>query len=384
MNILAVCPYGYYQELSGSFIHNQMREYVRQGHRVRVISFLPFGKPDVPGEKLSPLLALRTADGVEIFYPRFLSLSNFGRKSGFNVRSGEFMLRSQLSRILDGFRPDVIHAHTLGLGSEIGAWLKGKLGCPLVVTTHGSDTFIPYREGQLPQLKRCADQADIVVAVSSLLQRKVQDTGTSVPIQVILNGFNVQFAESNVSAQGISVIQAGSLIERKKTDTTIRAFSQLHKVYPSATLTVIGQGPERERLEGLCRELEVMDAVHFLGQQPNQEVLKQMAGAGFFVMPSVREGFGIVYLEAMACGCVTIGTEGEGIADLIVSGENGFLVPPDDPEAIVRVVEWCLDHPVEADTIAQRGRRDALGLTWARNAQQYISLFRSLTKTEEI
>ncbi len=95
-------------------------------------------------------------------------------------------------------------------------------------------------------------------------------------------------------------------------------------------------------------------------------------------MPSINEGFGIVYLEAMASGCITIGTEGEGIADLIVSGENGFLVPPDNPEAIVKVVEWCLEHPEEADGIAENGRKDALALTWEKNAAEYIKLFKEL------
>ena len=95
-------------------------------------------------------------------------------------------------------------------------------------------------------------------------------------------------------------------------------------------------------------------------------------------MPSIPEGFGIAYLEAMASGCITIGTEGEGIADLIVSGKNGFLVPPDDPDSIVRVIEWCLEHPEEADIIAERGRKDALGLTWEYNAKQYINLFQEL------
>ena len=128
-------------------------------------------------------------------------------------------------------------------------------------------------------------------------------------------------------------------------------------------------------MESLCRELGVEGSVRFLGQVPNDTVLAEMAKHRFFVMPSVREGFGIVYLEAMANGCVTIGTEGEGIADLIASGKNGFLVPPDDPQAVVGVTEWCLQHPKAADAIAERGRLDARSLTWDRNARQYIKLF---------
>ena len=95
-------------------------------------------------------------------------------------------------------------------------------------------------------------------------------------------------------------------------------------------------------------------------------------------MPSYPEGFGIVYLEAMASGCITIGTEGEGIANLIKNGENGFLVPPDDPDDIAAVMEWCLAHPEEATAIADRGRQDALSLTWDHNAEQYIKLFKEL------
>lgn len=103
-----------------------------------------------------------------------------------------------------------------------------------------------------------------------------------------------------------------------------------------------------------------------------------MAACQFFVMPSHPEGFGIVYLESMANGCITIGTEGEGIADLIHSGENGFLVPADDPDSIVQVIEWCLANPEKAAAIAERGRQDALALTWERNAAQYLALFQTL------
>ena len=97
-----------------------------------------------------------------------------------------------------------------------------------------------------------------------------------------------------------------------------------------------------------------------------------------FVSASRSETQGLTYLEAMASGCITIGTQDEGIADLIKTGQNGFLVPPEDPDAIAEVVDWCLSHPAEADAIAQRGRADALALTWERNAAQYLQLFKEL------
>lgn len=95
-------------------------------------------------------------------------------------------------------------------------------------------------------------------------------------------------------------------------------------------------------------------------------------------MPSYPEGFGIVYLEAMASGCVTIGTKGEGIDGFIRDGENGFLVPPDDVDAIVQTIDRCFQSPALEESISAAGRRDAKRQTWAHNAEQYIQLFEEL------
>ena len=96
-------------------------------------------------------------------------------------------------------------------------------------------------------------------------------------------------------------------------------------------------------------------------------------------MVSKPEGFGIVYLEAMAAGCITVGTAGEGVADVIRSGENGFLVPADDPEAIVQIIENCLANSKKAAALAAAGQIAARKLTWEENAKQHIRLFTELT-----
>jgi len=373
MNILIVCHYGLYRDLSSSFVHAQALEYARLGHRVRVLVPIPYGKRDWDGSRFSA--SPRGAGGVELVPLRYLTLSKYG-ETGFNAKSAVLALRPRLAALLEDFPPDIIQAHTLGFDSRVGAWLKGRLGCPLVVTTHGSDTSIPVEQGRAGALRPLCDAADRVAAVSSALADKLRTCGTKTPISVILNGFQPRSLPGDTpKKEPLSFIQVGHLLEQKRFHVTIRAFAAIRKRHPEASLTVIGQGPERAALEGLCRELGVEDAVRFLGQVPNETVLAEMAKHRFFCMPSVREGFGIVYLEAMAGGCVTIGTEGEGIAGLIVSGENGFLVPPDDPEAIVGIVERCLENPDAAEAIAERGRRDARGLTWERNARQYLELF---------
>lgn len=207
------------------------------------------------------------------------------------------------------------------------------------------------------------------------MKKCLLDCGVTAPMDVILNGFHVRHMAEAVEKTPYSMVQAGYLVERKKADITIQAYAELCQRYPKMTLEIIGSGDQMNRYKELCKELGVTDGVCFRGFLPNEETLAEMAKAQFFCMPSVREGFGIVYLEAMASGCVTIGTEGEGIADLIENGKNGFLVPPEDPDAIIRVIGWCLEHPKESESIAQKGRQDALALTWKRNAEQYIDLF---------
>lgn len=377
MNILVLAYYGYYREFSASFVHAQAKAYAALGHRVRALVPIPAGRADWDGKRFSGPVLRREEEGVEILAFRHVSLSTYGQK-GFNQKSLVRSFRKHASALLEGFPPDVLHAHTLGMGASLGAELKARLGVPLVTTAHGGDVFVSYDQGNRVQLRESAQAADHVACVSSLLRRRLEDCGVTVPMSVILNGFRIPNTAPTGSRPPLSMVQAGFLIARKKADVTIRSLAALRERHPEASLEIVGSGAELERFQALCGELGVGDAVRFSGYLPNSETLAHMSRARFFIMPSVNEGFGIVYLEAMASGCITVGTEGEGIADLIASGENGFLVPPDNPEAIVRTVEWCLEHPEKADAVAERGRRAALSLTWEKNAAQYLALFEAL------
>ena len=169
---------------------------------------------------------------------------------------------------------------------------------------------------------------------------------------------------------------------QKKFDVTLRAFALLKHRYPAINMAVVGSGPELENLKKLCCELNIERDVEFTGKLPNNEVLRRMAAAQFFCMPSVREGFGIVYLEAMASGCITIGTKGEGIDGFIKSGENGFLVSPDSPGEIAEIINTCLCDSALAGRIVENGKSCALKMTWEHNVDQYIKLFRELIADE--
>lgn len=377
MNILVICHFGLYQNFGSSFVHAQAAAYATLGHRVRVIVPIAVGKRDWDGNRFSGPIRCREQDGVEVYSMRYLSLSAHG-KSGFNLAHALRALSGKADKLLEGFAPNVIHAHTLGFDSEIGAFFKERLGVPLVMTSHGSDASIPIEQGRRAEVRRCCDKADAVVAVSSVLAGKIRACGTKTPVFPIINGFRIYNLPEGETTRTLSLSQVGTLNRQKRPHITLQAFAQLLETHPGMTLTFIGQGSERNSLESMGQKMGISGSIRFLGQIPNHGVLAELAKARFFILPSVREGFGIVYLEAMASGCIIVGTEGEGIADVIISGENGFLVPPDDPDAIVQAVEWCLEHPDEASAIAKRGRRDAMELTWEKNAKQYLNMFEEL------
>lgn len=378
MNILVVCHYGLYQDLSFSFVHNQIREFVKLGHRVRTIIPNGWGKADRNGNRLGKALQISQADGVELYDLRYLTLSGYG-ENGFNTRRAIGAIRAYWKQIFQDFQPDVIHAHTLGFDSDIGAWLKNRWNCPVIVTTHGSDTSVRVQQGKMEELKQYCDKVDAVIAVSSKLADKLRACGTKTMISTVLNGFRLHTLQENIEKEPFSFIQVGHLLHQKRFDVTMRAFAQVQKDHPEAHFRIIGAGVERENLENLAADLKITKKVQFFGQVSNEHVLAEMAKSQFFVMPSVNEGFGIVYLEAMASGCVTIGTQGEGISDLIISGENGFLVTPDKPEEIVDAVMLCKNNPDAMRKIAQKGKQDAMQMTWERNAVAYLALFEKIS-----
>ena len=381
MKILVVAQHQHDGSPTAIFIHDQMKEYVRAGHEVLVIAPVGVAKPDWKGDRFSLHTKSYVIDGIRHVFPRYLTLSRFGARY-INTPSAVFLVKKQLKTLLNGFQPDVIHAHVLGFGSSIGAMIKEELGCPLVVTTHGSDTTIPVNQGKYEDLRRYCENADLIISVSYALENRLKKCETDAKIVTIHNGYNEEGLTPSDDKIDCSCLQVSNLIELKQIPVTIRAFEKIYQKYPQARLTIIGQGPDRAELEKLCDDLNVRDAVIFAGQVQHQEVLAHMSKTQFYIMPSVREGLPISYLEAMGMGCIVVGTATEGIAEIIEHGENGFLVQPGDYNSIAIDVCACIDNPAKACSIAQAGYQTAQLLTWQHNAQKLVELFEKLQKKD--
>ncbi|MBH1942057.1 glycosyltransferase [Mobilitalea sibirica] len=373
MNILIIAHFQNDGSPYVSFVHDQALAYKALGHNVYVISPVVCNKKEAEvykGKKEKYI------DGIRVFYPRYLSISKYGRY-GINAFLGFYSVNKIVKKIINGFHPDIIHAHTIGFDGAISVRLKEKYNIPVSITAHGSDVVIPIEDKKLSYIISICRRANTVVTVSSKLKNILIKEAPDLNVQVILNGFNNQYC-SEVPKKKHSIIQVSNLIEQKKVDITLKAVATLYKEYRDVTLTVIGDGPEKNHLKELCTQLNISDIVNFTGQISNCEVLKRMSETEVFIMPSIKEGLGIVYLEAMASGCLTIGTRGEGIEDIIKNKVNGFLIEADNIEMIITYVRSCFENTEYNKLITQNGKESVKVLTWETNAKKYTSLFEEI------
>jgi glycosyltransferase involved in cell wall biosynthesis len=125
----------------------------------------------------------------------------------------------------------------------------------------------------------------------------------------------------------------------KGVDVTIRALPKILAVYPQVKYLVVGRGDDQPRLAQLAEDLGVGEQVIFAGFVPSEELLSHYQVADAYIMPS-QEGFGIVYLEAMACGKPVLAGDADGSADPLLDGKLGWRVPHRDAEAVARA---CLE-----------------------------------------
>ena len=369
------------------YVHEQAKVLMARGHEVVVISSVgvtPMMKRLRPGQAA---VAARTpkeavVDGVKVYYPRYLTLGNAGEK----LLGGRLLAAAALpvAKRLHREKPfDVVHAHMLPRDGHAGLLVARALGIPMALTVHGTDIFHYFIPGKTPWARNqmIAREADALMAVSSLLMSRVKPYRPQEKLSCIVpNGVDLSLVPDETKNAPYAVISVGTLKARKCMDRTLEAFARIAGEYPTATLTIVGIGEMEAQLKARIAELNLHDRVTLTGGLPHDEVIARMAESDLFVLPSWGEGYGIVYIEAMAAGCIAVGAEGEGIADTITDGENGFLVPAGDIDALERVMRRVFENRDAFSALRARGTRDARLLTWARNAQMVEEVYLEMIK----
>jgi glycosyltransferase involved in cell wall biosynthesis len=279
-----------------------------------------------------------------------------------------------LARLVRSLRTDVVHTHLVhaDLYGGIAARVRG---AQLVSTKHNDDRF---RVGPFRYVERALTRlADRVIAITEALRcfnvERVGLPGEKVTtIHYGLDDLPAPWGENPpdpVRAGARVLLCVTRLVPQKGVDVAVRALPAVRARHPDAALVVLGEGPERARLEALAG-----DGVYLLGRVP--DVAAWLRRAEVLVHPVRWEGFGLAMLEAMLAGLPVVASRVSSTPELVVDGETGVLVPPDDPPALAAALNRVLDDP---SGLGEAGRERArLEFSVARMADRTAEVYRSL------
>ena len=307
---------------------------------------------------------------------------------------------------------DVVHCHTW-YADMAGLWLKILHGMPLVITTHSLEPLRPWKEEQLGRgyhlstwIERTAiEAADAVIAVSEGTRREVLEFYDLDParVKVIHNGIQPDvfrrkdpgpaLRKYGVPEDKPYLLFVGRITRQKGVLHLVRA---LRQVTPDLQAVLCAGAPDTEEI-GREMEAEVRNlqmerrGVHWIHEMvPVPELVRLYSGAALFVCPSIYEPFGIINLEAMACGCPVVASRVGGIPEAVADGETGILVPlqskgapdfePRDPAAFQRDLAAAINS-LHADGALRRRmseagrRRVEERFSWANIARRTLDLY---------
>lgn len=274
-------------------------------------------------------------------------------------------------RFLREWQPDVIHAHWI-IPQGLVACLAVGNRVPVLCTSHGGD--LHYLSSTLFQKLKAwvLRRSRRITVVSSSMLADVEALAPRVPVDVIPMGtdLSTRFVppERADERDDDEIVFVGRLVEKKGVRYLLDALAVLAQTRPRLKLTIAGDGPFRQALTQRARLLGIADRVTFLGGVPHRDLAALYRRAAVAVFPFViagdgdQEGFGLVVVEAMGCGCPVIASDIPAVRDTVQHDVTGILTPPKDPEALALSIEQCLSD----ESLRARLAHAALSVVRAR------------------
>jgi len=250
--------------------------------------------------------------------------------------------------IREGWKPDIIHAYVFSAG--VPAVLLGKIYKMPVIITELYTNFATHSLVNTEKImaKFAMNRAKYVLPISRDLMEAIENyysiKNRFIVIPCVVNTmayYPLKFNPNKEKTNKKRILTICNLIPRKGINYLLESLSQIIQRRQDFVLDIVGDGPNRKEYEKLTEKLGLDKVVKFYGRQP--EIVSFMRNCNFFVLPSLYENFGVVYIEAMACGKPVIGTSAGGPKE-IINKETGILVAPKNINDLVKAIGYMLDH----------------------------------------
>jgi N-acetyl-alpha-D-glucosaminyl L-malate synthase BshA len=383
---------------AGTFIYNLVSELSQKGIKAEVVA------PHDPGSDFFEYWGNIRIHRFPYFFPLKYQQLCYGDGLPNNLRNSRlariqapFFIPSEFLCLLWTLKKkkiDLIHAHWSLPQGLLGISAKYILKIPCVTTLHGSDIF-GLRHPIFRSLNKLAIiHSDACTANSRATVNRARKVSGSrnlriVPMGVDPNRFRkttaVDDLKEKLMLDGEVILSVGRLIDLKGTDYLIKALPKVLLRFPKAKALIIGSGPRKNHLLKLAKDLQMQENIVFIDQIPNAELSKYYSLADVFVLPSIAnqkgetEGFGVVLLEAMACGLPVIGSDVGGIPDIIRNNETGLLVGQKDSQDLSNQLIRLLTDAALQNKLAVNARNlIEARFSWEMVAERFIKIYRDV------
>lgn len=366
--------------------------------RIGIVLYPTFGGSGVVATELGIALA---AKGHEVHFITYDHPVRLGKAKSnifyhevtvreyplFKYAPYELVLTSKLVEIVEYHDLELLHVH-YAIPHASAAYMarsimarKGRI-VPFITTLHGTDiTLVGKDSSYEPVITFAINESDAVTAVSaSLREDTFENFKIDREIEVIHNfidtsryegRFDPDLRKCYANEKERVLVHTSNFRPVKRIDDIIRAFATLRERIP-AKLLLIGDGPERGRVQQLCQELETCDSVIMLGKLERPEEV--MSIADLYIQASGHESFGLSALEAMACGIPVVSTNAGGIPEVVEQGVSGLMGDVGDVEALANNAYEILHD----ETIFQNYKKAALARSKCFDTQRILPIYERL------
>lgn len=355
---------------------------------------------------LEALVRQLPSDRVTVFCPGWDGAPEFDRAAPYRVlRQPERFLwptPEVAARVTEAARSCEAEVVLFGATYPLGVLGPGlaRRGAPYLSAAHGFEYWLSIAPGAHAMMRRATALASRVPVMCSEFIARVVRTAVParVPVSVMYPGADTEAFRPDLTVQDLRerhalddrpvVVCVSRLVARKGQDVLIRGLASVRRRVPGATLVVVGDGPDRRRLEAMAAEVAPPGSVVFTGQVSEEDLPRYYRLGDVFAMPCRNrlagfevEGWGNVFIEAAACGRPVVVGDSGGAREALVDGETGILVDGTRIEEVASAVGDLLADPARAHAMGRAGRaRVERRYTWPRAAAELAGWLREAAR----
>ena len=366
----------------GVFVENRLRQLVATGLATSTVlapvPWFPSRHPRFGGwARFARAAQEEQRHGLRVLHPRYAVIPKVGMAAA-PAALYTAAKRAVLRLMRQGLTFDLIDSHYLYPDGVVAVALGRRFSLPVVMTARGSDvTQLPDFAVPRRMIRGAMARADAMISVSAGLKQAMVALGADAErITVLRNGVDLgQFRPPEDRAalrdalgfSGPTLLSVGHLIMRKGHHHAVGMLPHL----PEWRLVIVGEGPERARLEALAEKLGVADRLHMVGAQPHAALGRYYGAADVLVLASSREGWANVLLEAMACGTPVVASNIAGNDEVVQRRQAGLIARQNTPEGFADALRSLWADPPSRDAV----RAYAEDFSWEATSAGQLEVF---------